>query len=145
MDSRLVTRPELRSLFVVLVFAGLASCSSGDHIATAEQGVAEFRQFMEAQEFAKVYANGSEELRKSTSEAEMTKILGALSSKLGKVKTAQKSGWHVNFHTSGTFVTLGFKTEFEKGTGVEQFIFRISDGRPMLVSYNVNSPALLIN
>jgi hypothetical protein len=114
-------------------------------MATAEKGVAEFRQLMAAQQFANVYANGSDELRKSTSEAELTKILRALNTKLGKVKAAEKSGWNVNFHTSGTFVTLGFKTEFEKGAGAEQFVFRISDGRVVLVSYNVNSPALLTN
>jgi len=100
---------------------------------------------MDAQQFAMVYANGSNELRKSTSETEMTKILGALNTKLGKVKSAEKSGWHVNFHTSGTFVTLGFKTQFEKGSGTEQFVFRVSDGKAQLVSYNVNSPALLVN
>jgi hypothetical protein len=135
----------LKRLFVILLLGGVAGCSSGEHMATAEKGVADFRQRMAARQFANVYANGSDELRKSTSEAHMTKILGALNTKLGNVKAAEKSGWNVNFHTSGTFVTLGFKTEFEKGPGAEQFVFRISDGRAFLVSYNVNSPALLTN
>lgn len=55
----------------VIVLAGLVACSSGEHMATAEQGVAEFRQLMQSGRFAQVYAGGSEELRKSTSEAEM--------------------------------------------------------------------------
>ena len=132
-------------LFAILLLGSLAACSSGEHMATAEQGVAEFRQLMEARQFTQVYANGSDELRKSVSEADMAKILGALNTKLGKVKAAEKSGWNVNFHTAGTFVTLGFKTEFEKGAGAEQFVFRISGGKAALVSYNVNSPALLIH
>jgi hypothetical protein len=100
---------------------------------------------MDTEQFAQVYAQGSVELRHSTSEADLTKILAALKTKLGKVKAAEKDGWNVNFHTSGTFVTLGFKTQFEKGGGTESFIFRISDGKAFLVRYNVNSPALLTN
>jgi len=129
----------------VIVLAGLVGCSSGEHMATAEQGVAEFRQLMQSGQFAQVYAGGSEELRKSASEAEMVRILAALNSKLGSVKKAEKNGWNVNFHTSGTFVTLGFKTEFEKGSGAESFVFRVADGRAALVTYNVNSPALPTN
>jgi hypothetical protein len=129
----------------VLVFASLLGCSSGEDMATAEKEVVQFRQLMESEQFAKLYANASDELRKSASEADVTKIFGALSRKLGKVKTADKAGWHVNFHTAGTFVTLGFNTQFEKGPGTEQFVFRVSDGKARLVSYNVNSAALLLN
>ena len=134
-----------RCFWAVVVLTGLVGCSSGEHMATAERGVAEFRQLMESRQFAKVYATGSDEFRKSMSEAELVRILGALNSKLGSVKNAENNGWNVNFHTSGTFVTLGFKTEFEKGSGAERFVFRIADGRAALVTYNVNSPALLTN
>jgi hypothetical protein len=129
-------------LSAVLLVAGLGGCSSGDHMATAEEGIAHFRRLMETQQFARVYTTGSDELRKSTSEADMSKLLAALNKKLGRVKVAEKSGWKVNFHTSGTFVTVAFKTEFEKGPGTEQFVFRISNGKASLVSYNVNSPVL---
>jgi len=134
-----------RQLFAILFLAGLAACSSGEHLETAEQAVAEFHELMSARQFAQVYAGASEELRSGASEANMVRLLDALHSKLGSVKLAEKSGWNVNFHGSGTFVTLGFKTQFEKGAGVEQFIFRMSEGKARLVSYNVNSPALLLN
>jgi hypothetical protein len=135
----------LTRFWPVIVLAGLVACSSGEHMAAAEQGVAEFRQLMQSGQFAQVYASGSDEFRKSASEAEMVRILGALHNKLGSVKKAQKNGWNVNFHTSGTFVTLGFKTEFEKGSGAESFVFRVAHGRAALVTYNVNSPVLLTN
>lgn len=133
----------LRRFLACLIVAALGGCSSGEHMASAEQGVAEFRALMESRQFAQVYAGASDELRKTTSEADMARILGALNTKLGTVKSAEKNGWHINFHTSGTFVTLGFKTQFEKGNGAEQFVFRVADGRAALVTYNVNSPALL--
>jgi hypothetical protein len=131
--------------FWPIVLAALVGCSSGEHMATAEQGVAEFRQLMQSRRFAQVYAGSSEELRKTTSEADMVRILGALNDRLGAAKNVEKNAWNINFHSSGTFVTLGFKTEFEKGRGAEHFVFRIAEGRAALVTYNVNSPALLTN
>ena len=131
--------------FAVVLLAALLGCSSGEQMATAEKEVAVFRQLLETQQFAKIHANGSDELRKSVSEADLTKILGVIAAKLGKVKSSQKSGWNINFHTSGTFVTLGFNTDFEKGAGTEQFVYHVSGGKAKLVSYNVNSPALLLN
>lgn len=120
-----------RHIFVVLAVAGLAACSSGEHVAVAEQGISDFRRHMDTEQFAQVYAQGSDELRNSTSEADLTKILAALKTKLGKVKSAEKDGWNVNFHTSGTFVTLSLKTQFEKGAGTESFVFAYRmAGRP---------------
>jgi len=130
---------------IVAMFMVLVGCSSAEHLESAERAVTEFRQQMANQQFKQIYAEGSEELRKSVAEDNLVKILGAIQSKLGAVRTVQRSTWNVNFHTSGTFVSLGFNTEFTKGAGTEQFVYRIVNGRPALVSYNVNSPALLIN
>lgn len=130
---------------VLAVVAALVGCSSGEHVASAEQGVAEFRQLMDGKEFSTIYAKASDELRKSANEAELTGILRVLHARLGPVKSAQRSKWNVNFHSSGTFVTLGFRTEFASGSGTEQFVFRITEGSASLVSYNVNSAALLSN
>jgi hypothetical protein len=134
-----------KQLGALVLLAGLAACSSGEHLESAERAVAEFRELMSGRQFAQVYAGASEELRNASTEANLVRILDALHSKLGRTSLAEKSGWNVNFHSSGTFVSLGFKTQFEKGAGVEQFVFRISDGKARLVSYNVNSPALLLN
>jgi hypothetical protein len=131
--------------FATILVAALLGCSSGEQMATAEKEVEAFRELLDSQQFARIHANGSDELRKSVSEGDLSKILAALATKLGKVKSSQKSGWNINFHTSGTFVTLGYNTDFEKGAGTEQFVFHVSGGKAKLVSYNVNSPALLLN
>jgi len=114
-------------------------------MAAADQGVKVFRELMQAEQYQQIYVTASDELRSAVSEGEMIKIMSAVNRKLGKVRTAEKAGWHVNVHTSGRFVTINFKTEFERGTGTEQFVFRISDGKATLVRYNVNSSALLTN
>jgi hypothetical protein len=132
-------------LIIGAVAAGLTACSSGEHMTAAEQALSEFRQRMSGREYAKIYANGSDELRKSASEADFLKILGAMDAKLGPVKTTERATWNLNFHTQGTFVSMAFKTDFANGAGTEQFVFRVAEGRAALVSYHVNSTALLLN
>ena len=75
----------------------------------------------------------------------MVDLLAAVDQKLGAVKGAEKNRWNVNFQTPGTFVTLGFKTQFERGNGAETFVYRISDGTALLAAYHINSNALITN
>jgi Protein of unknown function (DUF3887) len=133
--------------FVIVVALGLllVNCSSGEDIAAAERGAERFRELLSAKEFSRIYSESGEEFRKGITEPDLSKFLTAVVNKLGPVKSAEKTTWSVNFQTSGTFVTLGYKTEFEKGTGSERFIFRVKNGAAALVRYDINSPALIIN
>ncbi len=119
----------------------LTSCSSAEDIAAAERGAVRFRELMFAGQFSQIHAEATDEFRKEVTEPNLSKFLTAVVNKLGPVR----SGWRINFRTSGTFVRLGFKTEFERGSGTEQFIFRIRRGAAALVRYDINSPALVIN
>lgn len=132
-------------LSVGALAAVLTACSSGEHMSAAELALSEFRQRMVAQDYAQIYATGSEELRKSASEPDFRKILGAMNGKLGAVKSTERTFWNVSFNTSGTFVSMAHKTEFASGPGTEEFVFRVADGRATLVRYHVNSTALLLN
>jgi hypothetical protein len=135
-----------RRLFIVGVLGlWLTSCSSGEDIAAAEQGAARFRELLFAGQAPQIYAEAGEEFRASVTEADLSKFLAAVVTKLGPVKSTEKTGWRINFHTSGTFVTLGFKTEFERGSGTERFVFRMKKGAAALVRYDIDSPALVIS
>jgi hypothetical protein len=130
-------------LLAAALFVG--GCSSGQDIAAAEGQISRFRQLMATQEFGRIYAEAAAELRKAATEQDMVNLLAAVDRKLGAVKGAEKNGWNVNFQTSGTFVTLGFKTQFERGSGVETFVYRVADGRALLAAYHINSNALISN
>jgi hypothetical protein len=133
----------LCALLIALLVVG--GCSSGEDIAAARTEVAHFRELMVMQQFDQIFAEASDELKKTTTEQNLTRLLAAVNGKLGAVKTAEESGWNVNFNTSGTFVKLSFKTQFEKGSGVETFTYRIIDGRGRLAGYNINSNELITN
>ena len=109
----------------------------------AEAAVAQFHEQFNAGQFREIYGQAHEEFRKSTSEADFVPVLEAVRRKLGTVKHAEQAGWNVNATTSGTQVTLGYNVEFSEGKGAEQFVFRISGDKALLLNYNVNSPLLI--
>jgi hypothetical protein len=122
-----------------------AGCSSGQDLALAEAGIARFRELMAAQQFGQIYSEAADELKKATTEAELTRLLSAIDRKLGTVKGTEKNGWSVNYNASGTSVTLKLKTQFERGTGAESFVYRITGGKALLVGYHINSTELITN
>jgi hypothetical protein len=63
---------------------------------------------------------------------------------LGKTKSAEKRGWNVNYHTSGTFVTLTYKTSYVEGEADEQFVYRLEGTVALLAGYHINSNALIV-
>jgi hypothetical protein len=131
---------------VVLIAAvALAACSAGQDIDLANAAIAHFRELMAAQQFDRIYSEGSDELKKTTTEQSLTRLLGAIDRKLGPVKNAQSNGWNLNYNASGTSMTLRFKTQFEKGTGAETFVYRITGEKALLAGYHVNSDDLIIN
>jgi major membrane immunogen (membrane-anchored lipoprotein) len=135
------------SSLVVLLFAALllAACSSGQDLTLAETEVAHFHQQMAAQQFAEIYAQATDDLKKTTAEDKLTRLLSAIDRKLGAVKSSDRTSWGVNFNTSGTTVTLKFKTTFERGTGDENFVYRIVGGKAVLAGYHINSDDLITN
>jgi hypothetical protein len=138
-------RGRVCSLVFALAALLLAACSSGQDLTLAEAEVARFRGQMAAHQFAEIYAQASDELKKSTTEERLTRLLSAIDGKLGAVKSADRTTWGVNFGTSGTTVTLKYKTQFERGTGEETFVYRISGGKAVLAGYHINSEDLITN
>ena len=51
----------------------------------------------------------------------------------------------MDFNTTGTSITLSFKTQYERGDAVETFVYRATGGKPLLAGYTIYSNALIIN
>ena len=132
-----------RLIWLFAVGVLVAACSSAEDIAAAEGQISHFRQMMAGQQFGRVYAEAAEELRKAATEQDMVSLLAAVDRKLGAVKGSERNNWSVNYQTSSTFVTLGFKTHFERGDGVETFVYRVADGKALLIAYHINSNELI--
>jgi hypothetical protein len=119
------------------------SCSGGEDRSATEQQVRQFHRLFNAQQFEAIYEAASPALRQQTPKAQFLDFAEAVHRKLGAVRDAKAQGWHVNYGTGGTHITLAYQTEFAQGTGTETFVYQSSGSEPRLVSYNINSNALV--
>jgi opacity protein-like surface antigen len=122
----------------------LSACSSPADMAAAEQEVPKFHGDLDQGRFVEIYAGSADDLKKVTTQEDFVALLEAVHRKLGDTKSSSKQNWNVNFHTSGTFVTLTYKTVYAEGEAAEQFVYRIEGQSALLVGYHINSNALII-
>jgi len=130
-------------LFALIPFLLTLSCSSVKNKQAAEGAVARFHSQLNAEQYHDIYSQASPEFQKSAREAEISAFLAAVHHKLGNTRKTKEDGFYVNFSASGTTVTLSYETDFDGGPATEQFVWRIA-GQPLLVHYQINSPALAI-
>jgi hypothetical protein len=149
MPSRSILRPFLagfrRVALLATACAFLSSCGVKKDLQKAEQAVAGFHSQLDSEQYETIYAATGDEFRKVTSETDLTNLLQAVHRKLGKVRGSQRENVRVNFDAGrGEVVSLQYKTDFEGGPGTESFAWQFSGDRPLLLSYNVNSNALIL-
>lgn len=131
-------------LGVITLVSILCGCSMSADTAVAEQAVPKFHEELNAGRFDAIYNESGDELKKATTQPDFVALLEAVHRKLGNTKASDKTGWNVNYQTSGSFVTLGYKTTFDGGDAQEQFVFRLQDKAALLVGYHINSTALIL-
>jgi opacity protein-like surface antigen len=129
---------------LVALVAVLCGCSMSADTTVAEQAVPKFHEQLDAGQFDAIYDESADELKKATTQQDFVVLLAAIHRKLGNTKASDKTGWTVNYQTSGSFVTLGYKTTFDGGSAQEQFVFRLQDKAAVLVGYHINSTALIL-
>jgi hypothetical protein len=123
----------------------LVSCSSSEDLTIVRSGIAHFRELMAAEQFGQIYAEAANDLKNSATEKQLVDFLAAVNRKLGSAKDSKDSGWAINFRISGAVVTLTLKTEFEKGSGIETFVYRVAGKDAQLMGYHLNSNDLITN
>jgi hypothetical protein len=132
----------MRILPVVALLA-LAGCSSGENLADADKAVARFHAELNSGAFDQAYAESDPAMKKVTSQADYRNLMAGLRRKLGPFRSTKRTAWTVNYNTGGTFTNIQYDSQFAKDKATETFVFSSSDGKVRMVSFNVNSPALL--
>jgi len=130
-----------------MIFAAaavVAGCSMSTDTKVAERAVDTFHEMLNAGQSDAIYSASGDELKKAAKREEFVALLDAIHRKLGVTKSWTKKGWNVNYHTSGTFVTLNYSTIFDGGDAAEQFVYRLKDGKALLAGYHINSTALIV-
>lgn len=133
----------MRKLIAALVIL-LAGCSMSADTKMAEGAVERFHTMLDAGQFQDIYAESADDLKKVTTQEKLTALLEAVHRKLGVMKSSMKQSWNVNYHTSGTFITLIYATAYQGGDAREQFMYRLEGADAKLAGYYINSDALVL-
>ncbi len=134
-----------RLVLALVAVSMLTACGVKQSVGDAEAQISTFHADINAGRFDEIWNESSAELRKASSKDDFLNLMKAIHRKLGPVKKSQNVGWNANATTGGTFITVQMQTEFARGSGIEQFIYRKSGDDLQLNAYNINSRDLLIN
>lgn len=120
----------------VAAMVALSACSAEDDTKAAREAVAGFRQQIASQQYAAIYQGASTDLKATVTEAQFVEQLGKFNSALGNFKAAAESGTTVD--TNG-LVTLNFDSTFDNAKAKEDFVYKMTDGKPLLAGYNIKT------
>jgi hypothetical protein len=110
----------------------------------AEKATDRFHLQLDLNQFDSIYQQADVEFRNAAPEKDANGLWRMVQRKFGSLQSDTLVNWNVNFTTnSGTLVRLVYRTTFSKDNAMESFTWRIRDGRPMLLNYNINSPSLM--
>src|SRR6266478_5196709 len=121
---RIKIRQTILLAFIVALQFAVGSCSTkGKEM--GERAVDQFHNQFNAGQYHEIYSQSDEGFRKSTSEADTVVLFEAVRRKLGTVKNANQTTWHVNATPTGTVITFAYDVEYSEGKGTEQFVFEV--------------------
>lgn len=116
-----------------------AGCSSPDASSPAEREVKDLHRMFNNEEFQDIYASAAPDLKAATSPTRFVTFLSSVKQAMGPFHKAELQGVRITTGTRATTV-VSFRTRFEKGAGVETFIFSNDGPKPALAGYYINSP-----
>jgi Protein of unknown function (DUF4019) len=141
----IVKSTRVNSLLLFFLAVVLSACSLHEDKETAKNQVLLFHKALDAGQGEALYENSSDHLKRAAKKTEFIAYLNIVHEKLGNVKNSKQISSNINYGTDGSYVTLGYETEFHKGTGTERFIYRVNGKKARLYSYRIDSSALTAN
>lgn len=135
----------LRLLILTLLVFCLSGCRdtiSGKGVAEPE--VARFHEMLKGRNFEAMYAATGAEFKSHVPKATALALFAAIDRKLGPLRQTQQINWNVNTRNLITTVVLVYQSRFKAGEATETFTFRVQNGKPELIGYNIASMDMLI-
>ena len=133
----------MRLLLLTAWALALVGCGIAESVGAAEKAVVVFHEQYNAGSFGEMYDAGSDDLRATETRDDFMTTMASLRTKLGSMGESRRTGFNARVGSDGTFVEVEHVTEFENGTGTEEFTWEISGGRARLLGYSVDARALL--
>ena len=133
----------MRLLLLTACALALVGCGIAESLGAAEKAVVVFHEQYNAGSFGEMYDAGGDDLRAAETRDDFMTTMASLRTKLGSMGESRRTGFNARVGSDGTFVEVEHVTEFENGTGTEEFRWEISGGEARLRGYSVDARALL--
>lgn len=137
----------LQMAFILIAVAiTLTGCSMQNDMKSADLATANFHTQLNAGQYSAIYDSAGEPFKKASTKVECERFFTAVHKKLGDFKSSSVSGFsETATQLQGHLVRVSYNSQFAAGDGVETFIYQIQGQQMILVDYNINSKALLVN
>lgn len=137
----------MKTKLLLLVVLGVLLASCRDTIGgkgAAEPEVAKFHEQLNAGAFEAIYGAAGSDFKNAAPKEKVLALFAAIGRKLGRYQSSKEINWDVRTFNLTTTAVLVYQTTFERGEATETFTYRISDGKAVLVGYNIGSLDMLI-
>jgi len=139
MSRRRLIMGVVAAVLVVAIPIVATSCERARD--AAEVASQEFRMRLARGAYAEIVQSATPEFRSSTTESAFAKAMEDVKERLGGWQSSEEPTWRVLAGTRGQTVTLVYDSRFERGKAIEEFVWRVERGRPILGGYHVKSYA----
>lgn len=137
------TRDVTLAATLLLLVTLLQGCGMAGAKERSLAAVMVFHKQLNAGDFNSIWNSADDAFKANSSRQQYDQFMSAVHRKLGKVIRTSTVNWSVRSHNLKTMVMLVQQTQFERGSGSEQFTFIAKDDGVKLLSYNVNSMDLI--
>lgn len=134
----------MRILLTVAAAALVGGCSMKADMAAGDKAIAAFHQALNAGQSRQILAGASPEFRAVTPEPQALRLFDTVHARLGAFKDGKSVGFNDNVSSGGHMLVDRYEAHYQNGTALETFTFRVSGDRAVMIGYNVNSNALLL-
>lgn len=135
---------ELRTIigtaFALALLLGVSGCGLSKNTKAAEAEVDRFHQHWNANEFQAVYDDAHMNFRNAQSAEQLLATFTAVKKNYGDLKSSNKRSWGFNSDKGVTDIKLSYDSAYDHGSAVEEFVFRMTDEKPLLLSYDIATP-----
>lgn len=131
---------KLKLFATALLALFLAACNPMAQLDAGEEAITKFHETYNTGDAQALYAQTSDEFRSVTTPDQMQALVDLVSDRMGAVKSSEREGFNLNTNNGLTETTVTMKTQFEKGEGLETFLFHGTGDDQRLVGWHVDSP-----
>ena len=124
----------------------LVSCSMTQDVGLVQQApsaVESFHQQLNAQQGEQILSSATPEFQKAMSKDTYLAFFARIRRKLGTPISSKPTSIFVNHVPGATLIVAQFQTKFDKGDAQENFTWRVDNGKPRLLGYQIGSPLVL--